>query len=297
MPVDPTGTTTIRRRYERAAVRRFRRIATLARRAIVEVDSLGIAARRIRTGDVAIGDAEARAGQFAGHGGSAAKARAFSEWLRRQSDFEVLDLPPSAVAAANDPPPTGPPRGRAANRPHWSRTFVAAAYRKGLRDAVVETGRAPRGRTERIVGAEFLGPVHARRAEILYARNLHALAGVSRETSAAVRDVLARGLIEGRAPRVLARIVTNRVAKVGIVRARTIARTEIIRAHAEATLTYYEEAGVEVVRQEAEFATSGDNRVCPICAGMEGDVHLIEEARGIIPVHPNCRCRWLPILP
>ena len=44
----------------------------------------------------------------------------------------------------------------------------------------------------------------------------------------------------------------------------------------------------------AEWTTAGDERVCPECGGWEGIKMTIEEARGMIPLHPNCRCDWLP---
>lgn len=33
---------------------------------------------------------------------------------------------------------------------------------------------------------------------------------------------------------------------------------------------------------------------CPKCAGLEGQNFTISEARGILPVHPRCRCAWIP---
>jgi len=44
----------------------------------------------------------------------------------------------------------------------------------------------------------------------------------------------------------------------------------------------------------AEWQTAGDERVCPLCEPLDGTVMTIEEARGLIPRHPNCRCMWVP---
>ena len=76
----------------------------------------------------------------------------------------------------------------------------------------------------------------------------------------------------------------------------TLARTEVINAYTEGTLDSYERLGVEEVQGRAEWSTAGDDRVCPQCAGMEGAVFTIREARGLIPLHPNCRCAWLPVI-
>lgn len=67
-------------------------------------------------------------------------------------------------------------------------------------------------------------------------------------------------------------------------------------AYAEGALNSYEEMGIEGVEVEAEFATAGDDVVCPECEELEGKVYSIEEARGVIPVHPNCRCAWIPMV-
>lgn len=69
-----------------------------------------------------------------------------------------------------------------------------------------------------------------------------------------------------------------------------------ISAHAEASLNAYEEAGVQGVQTEAEWLTAGDSRVCPDCRRMEGRVFEISKARGMIPLHPQCRCSFIPVI-
>lgn len=71
---------------------------------------------------------------------------------------------------------------------------------------------------------------------------------------------------------------------------------DAIAAHAEGQLDAFEDLGVPAVGIRAEFKTVGDQRVCPECKSMEGQVYSIEEARGIIPVHPRCRCSWVPVV-
>lgn len=47
------------------------------------------------------------------------------------------------------------------------------------------------------------------------------------------------------------------------------------------------------------FASRRDQRVCPICEGFDGNVYKVDQATSIIkngpiiPVHPNCRCRYV----
>ena len=75
-------------------------------------------------------------------------------------------------------------------------------------------------------------------------------------------------------------------------RAKTIARTEIIAANNEGALKGYERAGIE----KAEFYTSLDDRTCEECEPLHGNVYPVMEAHGLIPVHPNCRCTYIPIV-
>lgn len=59
---------------------------------------------------------------------------------------------------------------------------------------------------------------------------------------------------------------------------------------------------------ELQFVTAGDEKVCPECRRLAGTIVDIEGALGsegklsgalgsIIPVHVNCRCRWVPLPP
>lgn len=54
-------------------------------------------------------------------------------------------------------------------------------------------------------------------------------------------------------------------------------------------------AGAYNVHVRAEFSTAGDDRVCSVCAGLEGEIYTLDEAADLIPVHPNCRCITLPV--
>lgn len=70
-------------------------------------------------------------------------------------------------------------------------------------------------------------------------------------------------------------------------RATTIARTETDRAVSEGALIAYEDAGVNV-----KWLTVANP--CDICEPNSGNEYRIEEAHGLLPFHPNCRCSWTP---
>jgi len=76
-------------------------------------------------------------------------------------------------------------------------------------------------------------------------------------------------------------------------RAMMLARSELIRAYATAELQEFRNWGVMGVTGEAEFRDAGDDRVCEICSSLNGKRFTLDEAEGIIPVHPSCRCCWI----
>ena len=64
-----------------------------------------------------------------------------------------------------------------------------------------------------------------------------------------------------------------------------IARTEILRAHNQGRIKFYDTVGVREVR----WMVADDERLCPICAELDGKVFKVDKAPPI-PRHPNCRC-------
>lgn len=75
-------------------------------------------------------------------------------------------------------------------------------------------------------------------------------------------------------------------------RAERIARTEVIAASNEGAITGYEEMGVV----KGEFFAALDERLCPDCEALHGNIYPMGEAHGLIPVHPACRCVILPVV-
>lgn len=280
---DPTGLGSVRRSWEREVKNRFMALRRAIVHAVVKLDVLGIRGPSVEQvlfektfGFRAIGDAVTppAQGQFAFQR-SAAKVQSFSEWLRQAAREGILEVS------------SGTPLSQAANA-SWQNTYIDAAYKKGMRDA---EGRVPGG-----INAAFSQPVHADAAGLIYTRAYRALEGVTEVMDAQMSAALAQSIVEGLGAMETANMLADRVDAIGLVRARTIARTELTATYAEATLNSFEEMGVEGVEVEAEFATAGDDSVCPECEDLEGQVFGISEARGMLPVHPNCRCALLPIL-
>lgn len=88
--------------------------------------------------------------------------------------------------------------------------------------------------------------------------------------------------------------VDDRLRKIGLTRSRALAATAVIDIFAIGTLDRLGGLGFTRVSiiPEVIFTTAGDSRVCPFCKEWEEDSFDIFKARGLIPRHPFCRCRW-----
>lgn len=128
---------------------------------------------------------------------------------------------------------------------------------------------------------------------LLASRSFTDLRNVTEDMATRMGRTLMDGLARGANPRELVDGLMDDL-EVSEVRAEAIARTEIIRAHAEGQLDAMEKLGVEEVGVAVEWDTAKDGRVCPRCKPLQGVVLTIQEAHGLIPNHPNCRCAFVP---
>jgi len=268
--VDPTKTTQLRRRFEADFIRRFRKIIKHIKNEIIELDGFDLN-----------GVTTNRRFDFPT---DQAKVAGFMSWLQTEVDAEIFNgtlVSPRFVAAQNS----------------WMNTYIQTAYRRGMATSLAEVRKAGGKATATYVQDAFLRPVHADRAGIIYSRAYEGLANITTEMSKQVSEVLGQGLLNGSNPEVLARQIVNRVEKISITRARMLARTEAIAAHAEAKLNVYEDANIQGVGLMSELLTAGDDLVCEECdAASAAGPYEVAAAHGLIPLHPNCRCTWIPVI-
>lgn len=102
-----------------------------------------------------------------------------------------------------------------------------------------------------------------------------------------VRDALAFGVAAGRNPRVTA-VEVARAGNMPLTRARTIARTETLRAWRESSDRVYASSGVV---QSWTWYAALDTRTCASCWAQHGTEHRIGDP---MESHPNCRCAKIP---
>jgi len=114
------------------------------------------------------------------------------------------------------------------------------------------------------------------------------LLSISGNGAQAAEDALVRGMLLGKNPRQVAREM-RRALGTTLSRALTIARTETLRAHREATRASYQ-ANSDIVAGWVWYCALG-TRTCAACWAMHGTVHRIDE---ILDDHPNGRCAMVP---
>ena len=284
---DPTHTTSLRNKFANDMTRRFRALGRDIITSIVNNDCFGLEKPKNLFALRANAPAARRAFAFPKN---PQKIQGFMGWLQTQVDDGILEVSFR--------------EGRTLGQAEWMNTYIDSTYKKGMKRADAELkkrGITPSAITPDVASTFqmdmlFNLPVHADRVGLIYTRAFNELKGVTDAMSQQISRVLAQGMAEGRGPMWMARQLAGKdgvVKKIGINRARTIARTETIRAHHEATINMYEEANVEGVGVMAEWTTAGYD-VCPDCADLEGQIFTIEEVRGLIPLHPNCRCFAIP---
>lgn len=273
--------------------RRFRELRTIIRKAVVERDVLGLS--NIQTQQELPGY---KAFDFTR---SSDKIEAFMKWLEKMEEVGILELIkfPSLAGSPGDP---------------WTNIYIKRAYEKGIERGTEELRRAgfivPSIEAVGGIAVVFNQPFHADRVALLFTRVFRNLKGITDAMDNQISTVLAQAMVEGVNPNTAAKWLTRTISgPMGDLsikdslgrfipaerRAKILARTEIIRAHHLATIQTYRDWAVEEVIVKAEWSTARDDRVCSICAPLDGKVFELDEIEGMIPRHPQCRCIALPL--
>ena len=289
---DPTHTTTLRNNFARAMRVRFTHLRSLIKKSILEQDCFGL--QPITTQGVTAPN------EF-NFVRSSDKVNAFMEWLRKQMNTEILEMQMYQQT------------GEAIEQA-WTNMYIKDSYKRG----VIRARNEIKGISSSIPTIEETGgidiaiqqPFHADRLGVLYTRVFRDLKGITDAMDLQISRVLSQAMADGDNPLDIAKkldaVIKGGGADLGITdtlgryipaerRAQILARTEVIRAHHQATMQEYKNWGVSGIKVKAELITAGDNRVCDRCADMEGPVYTLEQMENKIPVHPQCRCIALPV--
>ena len=102
--------------------------------------------------------------------------------------------------------------------------------------------------------------------------------------------ILSESVAMGRGARETAKMLAGRVDKIGITRAKLLARTEIVETHNVAAinegLVIEDQTGVEMMMK---WTASIDGRERPSHRARNGKIYTKEEVRPLLG-EPNCRC-------
>ncbi len=267
---DRTFTVQIRKQYGADCYKRFNALRGLIRKTVQQFDAFNLRQNvEPRRNFPFTEDSE--------------KVDAFMDWLNQAEDDEILEV----LEYDN---------GRVARRNAWQNKYIRRSYKKGVKFADKELREKgvdiPYRTTEQDLETIFNKPIHADKIGRLYTRNFNELKGITSAMDQQISRELANGMAQGWNPRKMADEINDRVDKIGITRARTLARTEVIRAHGEATMARYEQYGV----QKVEVIWGGGpcpNNVCPdIVSGNPYKLSNVDAP----PYHPNCTCTLSPVI-
>jgi len=270
---DPTHTISLRNMFVRAMTRRFTELSKVVKVSIDLNDCFGLKSKLLSQ---QMNPVAKKAFEFST---STEKVEAFMQWLQKQVDAGLLD-----VGVARQ-------LGTAMNE-SWLNLYVLDSYKRGIIRARQELNSAgiqvPNLDSQEAINLALSTAFHMDRIGLLYTRVYSELKGITEAMDTAISRILAQGMIDGDGAALLARKITEAINTIGINRATILARTEIIRAHHIATIQEYRNWGLEGVIVLAEWSTAGDDRVCPICEGLEGKIFTLDEIEGAIPRHPQC---------
>lgn len=275
LKADPSRTAGLRRAFERAVKQRMTALKRAIREFVDKQDSFGL--RPAVSHSLPVYNDRFRFKT------TAQKVEEFRKWLEQQADFQFL---------------------RNQQGEEWWRRFVEEGYRKGA-GRVWEQVRKPaltdkdrldfyRGTREEFLRSTFANPTNVDRVNTLAGRVFTELKAITAQIDLELTRELTDGLAQGKSPRIIASDMEDAIDGITKKRALVIARTEIIRTHAEGQLDALEAMGMGEVGVEVEWTVTADSKLCDRCAALSGVVMTIDEARGLLPRHPNCRCAFIP---
>ena len=295
---DPTHTTALRNAFANAMKLRFVELCKVVRISVDTNDCFSL-----RPKHLAAFQMNPIPPEYFRFARSTEKITAFMDWLQQQINAGILQVG------------FGQQLGSGAEGA-WTNLYVLDSYKRGVQRARNELEKigikVPTINESGGFNVLFDAPFHMDRIGLIYTRVYAELQGITAQMDTIISRILAQGLIDGDAPAFLAQKLVAAINGAGIgdlaltdklgrfipamTRAMIMARTEVIRAHHLAMIQEYRNWGVEGVVVKGEWMTAGDDRVCPKCAELEGQVFTLDVIESMIPYHPQCRCIALPYI-
>lgn len=288
---DPANILRLQLKYERALLQKIKEIEKVIKYAIVDRDVFGL---NEQFAIMQLTPPPQRAFAFETN---TKKIQAFIDWLNSLINEDLLRLGVMAdVGDVNE---------------FWGNVYIFESYKRGVQD--IRFDLKQQGVYDfRDLDAVMHTPVHLNRVAQMFLRNYENLKGITSDMSKQLANALSEGFINGLSPKDIAKnlvelIEKGKMADISIKdklgrtistknRASLLARTECIAAHINGAVEECLRMGYEKGQVFAEFIAGYDNRVCDTCANMHMQTFTLEEIRALIPVHPQCRCTFVPIV-
>lgn len=290
-PQDPANILRLQLKYERALLKKITDIEKIIKYAIVDRDVFGL---NEQFAIMQLTPPPQRAFSF---DTNTKKIQAFIEWLNGLINEDLLRLGVMAdVGDVNE---------------FWGNVYIFESYQRGVQD--IRFDLKQQGVYDfRDLDAVMHTPVHLNRVAQMFLRNYENLKGITADMSKQLATALSEGFINGLWPRVIAKNLVELIEKGKMTdiaikdklgrtistkrRASLLARTECIAAHINGAVEECLRMGYKEGQIYAEYIAGYDNRVCDTCANMHMQTFTLEEIRALIPVHPQCRCTFVPII-
>lgn len=269
--VDPSRTLSLRRAYIRDIRRRFANLAKSVRKYIDGDDSLGLKGIVVVRSLLTNADSKTEA------------LRQFQQWFQEESEKEVL--------GDKDTP--------------WVQKYTTQAYKKGAtrgyeqvnrKKAVLQDPAIFSSNKTQWLRMGFEDKDIVDKLDILAERSFSKIKSYLGELNSEAVRILSQSLSADDSPEKIANLMLVAIDKVKREKIERLANTEVMYAHGDGQLDSFERLGIKNVGLEVELRTAEDNKVCPECALKSRNRYSIREARGILPIHPHCRCIWVPVL-
>ena len=214
---------------------------------------------------------------------NALKITIFRKWLKEQAEKNILAMT------------------NGINSKSWTSVYVTNAYYKGMVRSYGDVNKAGKvlsgvnwfggAQNQFIKDVSRMTPIISQ-IELLEMRVVNLLQGVVDDMLNKMSWVLANSITKGYDFDTIRKELEKIIIRVSKKRAKLIVIAEIVHAQAEGQLDGLELLGVDEVDVVVELLTTSKNSVCSICKKLEEGSLKVKDARGIIPLHPLCKCAW-----
>lgn len=273
MSLDPTKTLSLRKKAIAQIERRFKILKRLIIQSLIKG---GVFASK---GGI-LANAEPLDPPPFGYATDKERIEAFMAWLRKTIAEAVWDGVTEAERL-------------------WLNQIIEQAYVKGIAFSQSSIENVSPIATDGVVIQSFvqttaqrlLVPMHLDRVSYIYTRTFTDLKNVTEVMASQMQTVLSDALFGGLGAKETAEKLLEKIEKIGVNRAKLIARTEIVNAYQQAVITegelYTQVTGEEVFYK---WQTAEDERVRSTHRARNNKIYTKKQVITLVG-EPNCRCR------